>query len=459
MRKLTILNHVHIYLTNCFREGFKQKLKVIQKALDDQQKTAHNDAVQYQLSLQRFKHDVSTKDDQIFKLSSDLNWSKNYIQSLEVELKGLRTEIQTRYEVAERWESKAKEEQSKINDLELTRKTLTVQLHNLRQEMNPQEHQLSNLKKRLEEIDAEYLTLLNQYKEKETTTAKQESDITFLQKQVRELRKLAAQKETILRRVSKLFDDYKVAVRENQNSSRTFVIQSIDEQGGSRISGSVSEILEPKDGSGNKTTVRRGGATQEQLELTFSRVDDLLRQYLRGEEIDVEAVNEVIQTREERERHVEHLHRSIDALQTNLDHTQVVSETKVHHRLHDNQVLLKEINELRHEVRHLAKEKQRLEATVEFSERRFRRLQEKHDALAQKLHGSAAAPSSDDRVRRYYNELGKTSPPTMNDSISISSQSMKLKPLPKQATIDRRFNDSLESDTMIGKKTKTSSKK
>ena len=61
-------------------------------------------------------------------------------------------------------------------------------------------------------------------------------------------------------------------------------------------------------------------------------------------------MDEAIKSRKEQERHMHYLHRSVMGLQANIEHTQKVSETKVTNQLRDNQLLLQEINDLRHEV-------------------------------------------------------------------------------------------------------------
>ena len=52
----------------------------------------------------------------------------------------------------------------------------------------------------------------------------------------------------------------------------------------------------------------------------------------------------------EQERHMHYLHTTVQSLQTNIEHTQLVSSTKLNNQIKDNQSLLQEINDLRHEV-------------------------------------------------------------------------------------------------------------
>lgn len=73
----------------------------------------------------------------------------------------MKNDIDTSRSIADKWETKSKEQQFQINDLEKIRKSLLQQLHELRQEMNPKEVKLQKTTEKLEEFDNEYVTLLN----------------------------------------------------------------------------------------------------------------------------------------------------------------------------------------------------------------------------------------------------------------------------------------------------------
>ena len=80
-------------------------------------------------------------------------------------------------------------------------------------------------------------------------------------------------------------------------------------------------------------------------------------------------MDEIEQVRQEQERHMYLLHRNVNGLRANLDLAQTVAATKVQNHLNDNQNLLKEVNNLRFEVRGLSMENQRLTAQLEFNAR------------------------------------------------------------------------------------------
>lgn len=82
-----------------------------------------------------------------------------------------------------------------------------------------------------------------------------------------------------------------------------------------------------------------------------------------------EILDEQEKVREEQDRHMYLLHRNVTGLRANLDLAQAVAANKVHNHLTDNQNLLKEVNNLRFEVRSLSMENQRLIAQLEFNNR------------------------------------------------------------------------------------------
>eukprot|EP01035_Chromulina_nebulosa_P019326 gene19326-25190_t len=155
--------------------------------------------------------------------------------------------------------------------------------------------------------------------EKETLIAKQSESLHLLQKQVRELRKQSGNKDGILKRIAKIFKDYQMLLKE------------------SKILSSGDYIIE--------TDQRKMIA--EDINTSLRRLDDLLKRYMIDEDVDVNALDEAAKLLSEQERHMHYLHRSVNGLKTNLRHVQIVSETKSSSQLLDNQLLLKEVNELR----------------------------------------------------------------------------------------------------------------
>ena len=108
----------------------------------------------------------------------------------------------------------------------------------------------------------------------------------------------------------------------------------------------------------------------EGMDRALKGLDDFLKTFLNPDSADnIEDSDADIQ-REEIERHMQHLHKSVTGLKVNIEHTSAVATMKVHNHLRDNQLLLDEVNSLRREIRNLSMENQRLLATIEFNERR-----------------------------------------------------------------------------------------
>lgn len=89
-------------------------------------------------------------------------------------------------------------------------------------------------------------------------------------------------------------------------------------------------------------------------------------------------MDDMEQVRNEQDRHMNLLHRNFSSLQSSLDTAQHVLSSKVHNYLSDNQTLLKEVNQLRSEVKSLSLENQRLAASIDFMQAR---RQEQIDAF------------------------------------------------------------------------------
>lgn len=62
----------------------KERIQATYKTLEEYQKASHNEAVQHLIQLQRLKLSLTTKEDQVMKLSSELDYCKNRIDSLEM---------------------------------------------------------------------------------------------------------------------------------------------------------------------------------------------------------------------------------------------------------------------------------------------------------------------------------------------------------------------------------------
>lgn len=66
----------------------------------------------------------------------------------------------------------------------------------------------------------------------------------------------------------------------------------------------------------------------------------------------------------EKEKQVKQLHKNVNALKTNLEKAHTVFELKAKNQLNDNEHLLKEVNDMRHEIRKLSADNHRLKSEV-----------------------------------------------------------------------------------------------
>jgi hypothetical protein len=107
------------------------------------------------IEVQKGRHEISTREDDLLRVSSDLGWANERIKKLEVALQESAAGLLRQTEVAERWEFRSGEQTQQLHDLERIRKALTSQLHGLRQEVGPEKERLSQVSDRLTEVDRE----------------------------------------------------------------------------------------------------------------------------------------------------------------------------------------------------------------------------------------------------------------------------------------------------------------
>lgn len=91
---------------------------------------------------------------------------------------------------------------------------MTTQVHLLQSQLDPKEIELQKLKERMQEISREYDISLQAITEKESVLNHKTENLMLLQKQVRELRNLLAQKDSSLRRAATFFDEFIYSMHE-----------------------------------------------------------------------------------------------------------------------------------------------------------------------------------------------------------------------------------------------------
>jgi hypothetical protein len=325
---------------------------------------------------------VSNKENEIMRLTSDVDWANGRIKTLESTMNTSTSELKKRTDVSEKWEYKAGEQQMQINELERIRKALTSQLHALRQEIGPKEEKLMEVSERLQEVDREYEQTLQSISDKEKNLLHQSTNMSLLQKQVRDLRTSSSRKDSALRRAAMLFEEYKHVLRQHYfNSKKRTVplgtnpstVVTSEEKGNEEgvVSGDIIE--RKKVNVVDKTEIIEIIVKSESLDLALQRLNDVLSSYSKAEEKDAEAEFDLNAATKERERHIDRLHKNVEGLKYNLDFSSVVAKGKITHHVADNTVLLEEVNSMRHEIRTLSNQNKTLKAKVEYSESKKRR--------------------------------------------------------------------------------------
>jgi hypothetical protein len=115
------------------------------------------------------------------------------------------------------------------------RKALISQLHSLREEAGPKEIQIIKMSEKLNELEKQYEKALKAISEKEQHLQQNSTMVHLLHKQVRELRSSLVQRESSLKRASKLLDEFKYSLQQARFSSRKITVPT----GGATVSGGV----------------------------------------------------------------------------------------------------------------------------------------------------------------------------------------------------------------------------
>jgi len=309
------------------------------------------------IETHKLKMEITKKDSEVMKLNGSIGWANARISKLEAALNEATTLLQKKTEVCDDWELKAGENQQTIVDLERIRKALTSQLHALRQEMMPEREKLSQVSERLQEVDREYELSLQSISEKEANLIHKGQTMNLLQNQLRELRSNQSEKARSLYRAAKILGEYKLALQEAQFHSTKRTVKGKEEP---PVEGESALKRKPK----AKDELVEVMTKTENMTLAMSRLSNLLDPYLLGDATYVpEEDSEVAHA--ERERHVMQLHKRVAGLKQNLESGEQVALNKVKVAYGDNQVLLEEVNSMRHRIKKLVQENQRQKALID----------------------------------------------------------------------------------------------
>jgi WD40 repeat protein len=273
-------------------------LQLTREALQEQAQRLKNTTVHYQTQYQRLKHESQLKEDEIIKLKAELITMDKKLQHALADTDVLRKEVNSSMSSSEHWEEKAKSLTQEVSFLERARKALHAQLLELRQQIHPNEVKVSQISEQMAEMENEYTQIMQRNRDLNRDLEHVSSTNSALTKQIRDLRKQCAHKDSSLRRAAKLLDDYTVVVSKKSSASST---------------------------------------DKDEDSLLLERIGELLRQYI-SDEVDSSKVDKVVTDDEavlvksERERHVHYLHASIQGLQKNLKLSKSVANAEV--RIH-----------------------------------------------------------------------------------------------------------------------------
>jgi hypothetical protein len=153
--------------------------------------------------------------------------------------------------------------------------------------------------------------------------------------------------------------------------------------------------------------------------LKLNRLNDILKPYLMDNKVEAEMIDDIEAVRQEQERRVQLLHRNFSTLQSSLDSANQAASAKVYNHLLDNQTLLKEVNQLRMEVKALGVENDRLSAQLDFvSHRKATKVPSLISSSAQLLQNNGNSSSVDNLNQVLY--AVNTKKPPSKDEVATS---------------------------------------
>ena len=358
------------------RTKFKKELAAAGQSVVEAKAEGIEKIVMANLNVKQLNTDVASKEDQVLRLKSDLEWHEGRIVKLEGALHQATTELKKRTEMYEKWEFKAGDQQQQISEMERIRRALTHQLHGLRQAIGPKDEQILRITEKLEEMDREYDQALRAVSEKDIALSQKSAVLHMLQKQVRDLRISASRTEASLRRAAKLFEQYKKSLMEDSTVAGMIsngTLGAAPAQVQQTQSAAVNGPVKAKTAMSSSATIV---VTKTDSNLALQRLDDVLKAHVpsaveaaaAAADNEPETMNDAdvdtLLAEAEKERQVMQLHKNVNALKTNLEKSELLAAVKVKKHLTDNEHLVQEVNRMRHEIRSLSTENQRLHVSL-----------------------------------------------------------------------------------------------
>ena len=396
------------------RTKFKKELAAAGQSVVEAKAEGIEKIVMANLSVKQLTADVAGKEDQVLRLKSDLEWHEGRIVKLEGALHQATTELKKRTEMYEKWEFKAGDQQQQISEMERIRRALTHQLHGLRQAIGPKDEQILRITEKLEEMDREYDQALRAVSEKDIALSQKSAVLHMLQKQVRDLRISASRKEASLRRAAKLFEQYKKSLMEDSTVAGMISNGTLG-AAPAQVQQTQSAVNGPAKAKAAMSSSATSVAAKTDSNLALQRLDDVLKAHVpsaveaaaAAADNEPETMNDAdvdtLLAEAEKERQVMQLHKNVNALKTNLEKSELLSAVKVKKHLTDNEHLVQEVNRMRHEIRSLSTENQRLHVSLAEARR-----SNSHSAKGRQRERDHAAAATHNTAHQDYGGLAST---------------------------------------------------
>ena len=377
----------------CEMEDMKEKMdRMRQEEVEKRQTDLKEEKILHQ-KIETLENLVTLKDIEIEKLKGELEWSVEKESKLANALARSSSELHIAKDEAGKWEYRAGEQLQQVQELERLRCVLTSQLHMMREALGPKQDALISVNQQLRDLEVESENTLHALSKKQQQIDVNNEMNHLLNTQVKELRKMLFNKEAVLKRAARLFQEYQHALQSAQFNKRKVTVnprsqpssnieeialsaKTISDQ--NQLSHQTSQTIEFTQG----TTKRLKGVDEtveifvrdDHMAKALQNLDLLFAAYNKDGSIieDVDTITGKDSVMKEQQRHIELMHQSINVLKASVDLTHQVSSTKINHHVRDNRKLLEEINAMRHEMKLLAQDNQRMLSKIDGDERRYR---------------------------------------------------------------------------------------
>lgn len=243
-------------------------------------------------SVNQHREAIAAKDLEIFNLKDKIQSLNAKVSRLESNLREATSEIIRKTEASERWEYKSGLQQQQLAEVERcgvklawlyvyflllqlpsrVRKTLTTQLHNLREQLGPQSELLLRTEEKLREVESEYGNSLQDLSDKDAKIHQSNSMQQRLHKQLKDLKERLRRKEHLLDRAAKTLSEYEESfqnARFKEGRRVTVTQRGLDNSAGAEqiITDPNKIVATPQTSAAGKMKSSGSSASQKLLEV------------------------------------------------------------------------------------------------------------------------------------------------------------------------------------------------